>query len=281
MPHGKEKHMRTEVLKRAGGSGGAGRRMHGPARRAVAWPVLLLVAAVAMLAAGCAPRTAPWNPVSRELVLYYPTTVTVPQEYVPAGTLRVVVEGKGDVATIRPRDILETRVFTAEGAVLLAQRLVKTDRVYRFRYLGGVKSEQWGLEWRTAEYVLDTALPDREYEQYVLYLHSMGVVLPRMVKVRVLDRLASDFILLRMVTLEYEPVPQETLEAKGIGNVGDVGGKPAPAPAPVPAPATEDSAASQGTGYGHLKPVPPFSRMYDQELYHDNRRINGDSFFWF
>ncbi|GFM36261.1 hypothetical protein [Desulfovibrio psychrotolerans] len=264
--------MHTEVLKQAGGSG-AGWRGYGPVRREVAWLVLLL-AAVAMLAAGCAPRTAPWNPVSRELVLYHPTTVTVPQEYVPAGTLGVVVEGKGDVATIRPRDILETRVFTAEGSVLLAQRLVKTDRVYRFRYLGGMKSEQWGLEWRTAEYVLDTALPDREYEQYVLYLHRVGVVLPRMVKVRVLDRLASDFILLRMVTLEYEPVPQETLEAKGIGSTGGT-------PAGVPPSAPEGSAASQGVAYGHLKPVPPFSRMYDQELSQDNRRISGDSFFWF
>lgn len=209
---------------RAGRTGRTGRA--GSAARLLALSVL----AFAVLLAGCVGRTAGWNPEARTVGLYSPVVVDVPAEYSHAGTLRVRLVGKGDIMTMVPVDTMESEVFTAPDKVMLAQRLIKFDRYYHFRFLGGEKAEAWGRTWRTADYVLDTAAPDAEFAQYIAYLKRTGVTLPATVRVHILDRLAGDFILMRVVTLSY------------------------------------GAAAGDMT---KLDPLPPFSKMYDQEQHSD------------
>lgn len=187
---------------------------------------LLIMSAVMALLAGCAYHGTGWNPQKRTVTLYTPTVVEIPDEYTYVGSMRARVEGTGDVATIIPYDSFDTKVFTANGKVLLAQRLIKDDRYYKFRFLGGEKADVWGVTWRTAVYVYDRAVPHGEFAQYADYLAGAGVRLPQKVHVRILDRLASDFIVLRVVTLSY----------------GD--------------------GADETTG---LQPLPLFRSMYDQE----------------
>ncbi|MFV0349919.1 MAG: hypothetical protein ACK5JO_15195 [Halodesulfovibrio sp.] len=190
----------------------------------------LSVLAFAVLLGGCVGRTTGWNPEARTVGLYSPVVVDVPAEYSYAGALRVRVVGEGDVITRVPVDTMESEVFTAPDKVMLAQRLIKFDRYYHIRYLGGEKTEAWGRTWRTADYVLDTAAPDAEFAQYIAYLKSAGVTLPATVRVNILDRLAGEFILMRVVTLSY------------------------------------GAAAGDMT---KLAPLPPFSKMYDQEQHSD------------
>ncbi len=189
--------------------------------------VLLLTAvSLSVLLAGCVTQVPRWNPEERKVALYGGVTVDVAPRYTHAGSMRVNVVGEGDIVTVIPRDTFETEVFTADGAVLLSQRLAKLDRFYHFRFLGGEKTEAWGKTWRVANYVLDTTAPDAEFAQYLAFLHDEGVTLPPKVRVQILDRLSGEFTLQRAVTLLYS------------GDAGSVDG---------------------------LEPLPPFRKLYDQE----------------
>lgn len=181
---------------------------------------------LAVLLAGCVARTASWNDQTRTVRLYSPVVVEIPAGYAFAGSLRTRVVGKGDIATRVPVDTMESEVFTAPDKVMLTQRLIKSDRFYHFRFLGGEKADAWGYTWRTADYVLDTTAPDAEFAQYIAFLNGAGVKLPAKARVHMLDRLSGDFVLMRVVTISY------------------------------------DAAAGDMTG---LAPLPPFSKLYDQE----------------
>ncbi len=188
------------------------------------------VVALALLLAtvGCSGRSVTgWNPETRTVTLFVPTTVPVPDGYSYLGTTKVLVTGETDVITVSPTDVISSDVFVKGDSVLLAQRLVKTNRVAQFRYLGGSKTEAWGSEWRTREYGLDTAQANSEFASYLSFLRENNVTVPAHMSVRVLDKLASDFILVRMITLEP---------------------------------------AADATAFAELSPVPSFDRMYDQEL---------------
>ncbi|UZP66910.1 hypothetical protein N1030_15050 [Desulfovibrio mangrovi] len=182
--------------------------------------------AFAVLFAGCVARTASWNDQTRTVRLFTPVVVEIPAGFEFAGSLRTRVVGWGDIVTRVPVDTMASEVFTAPAKVMLTQRLIKTDRFYHFRFLGGEKADAWGYTWRTADYVLDTTAPDAEFAQYIAFLNAAGVKLPAKARVHMLDRLSGDFVLMRVVTISY------------------------------------GAAAGDMTG---LEPLPPFSKLYDQE----------------
>lgn len=203
----------------------------------IALLTLVFVASMMSLMGGCVASAPRWNAETRVAALHGPSQVTVPERYTYFGAMYASVVGEGDIVTMIPRDDFDTDVFVSEDSVMLVQRLVKLDRFYRFRYLGGVKTQAWDQAWRIGNYALDTTAPDSEFAQYLAFLKAHGVTLPKMVRVQILDKLSTDFIVVRVVTLLHDG-PESSVEG--------------------------------------LDPLPPFRKLYDQEQAreHSEPRVN-------
>lgn len=169
--------------------------------------IIGLCLTVLAMSGGCT-SSQRWMPETRTLLLYGPTSITVDEGYHFTEYTRVQVRGKIVGNSHEPRDWFATHVFTCNNSLLLVQRLHKTRRWSAFRPLMGKKTVKWEKEWRAHRYYLEANSADAEFSAYLKYMEKS-----ERVNVEILDRLESDYILSRVITITPVTSPDDTVKA--------------------------------------------------------------------
>jgi hypothetical protein len=167
---------------------------------------ILILATTAVLA-GCAgtPFVDSYRPGATEVVLWGPESIPMEPGWRFVGDEQVMVRGKLRDTYLTPVDLVQTLVFVREGEeparILLFSRVIKTTDREVFVFLGGSKTQLGGREYRDSLFFLSAATTDPEYERYFAKVAGTGAALAPSYRVRVLDRLPVDTVLVRIMGL--------------------------------------------------------------------------------
>ena len=226
---------------------------------------VLLVFGAMLAFSGCAGMQADkWQPTERTLDLYTHYTLQVPDGYTYAGKAFTYARTEGVSPVVSIRDRFESYIFTQKnGQVLFLQVNRKFRKAYNFRFLGGDKVEIGGRKWRNADYVLPVDTTDREYREYMTWLKAKNIELPKQYNVSVQDKLASEFVLLRIMT--FTPDVPEMAGVTGASDMADA--------MPKMKSVKEYADSESGTLV-----MPPYGELYDQERHADG---DNDGYFLF
>lgn len=160
--------------------------------------LLLSLLAAALLLTGCiTPSASRWAPEDRTVLLYNPTVMTVEDGFTFADYIHVAVRGEISGFSRTAHDTFETHIFQQDDTTLFVQRIVKIGRFSHFTPLMGNKTIKWDLEWRDHTYGLHTEDASYEFKKYLPYVPKTENV-----KVHILDRLGSEHILFRIMTIQ-------------------------------------------------------------------------------
>lgn len=167
---------------------------------------ILILAATAGLA-GCAgaPFANAYRPGATEVVLWGSESIPMEPGWRFVGDEQAMVRGKLRDTSLTPTDLVQTLIFVREGEeparILLLSRVIKTSDREIFVFLGGSKTELGGREYRENLYFLSAATTDPEYRRYFAKVAGAGGSLAPSYRVRVLDRLPVDTVLVRVMEL--------------------------------------------------------------------------------
>lgn len=165
-----------------------------------------MIAALAFLA-GCAGTKFAdrYQPGAKEVVLWGSESIPIEPGWRFVGDEQVTVRGKIWDTFLTPFDLVQTLVFVREAdgpaSILLLSRVIKTEPLEVFIFLGGDKTELGGKEYRESLYFLSSSTTDPEYRRYLAKVADVGVALAPSYRVRVLDRLPINSIMVRVMEL--------------------------------------------------------------------------------
>lgn len=169
--------------------------------------VAMLLALV--LLAGCAHTKFEdrYTPGAKEVSLWGSEVIPIDPEWRFVGVERVTVAGVIWNSSFPPVDDIETMLFVrdTEGgpAILALSRVVKIGDIEVFLPLGGFKTTLGDRIYREDIFGLSSQTTDPEYRRYFEKLSAAGVKTAPEYRVRVLDRLPFDTILVRV--MEFTP----------------------------------------------------------------------------
>jgi len=165
-----------------------------------------VLAALALLTSCThAPFAEKYEPGSGEVALWNNEIVTVDSQWRYIGTQSATVRGKVRDVNLWPTDQVQTMLFVrgdrTSPSVLALSRVVKGAGLDTFVYLGSPKTEVNGREYREGLYSLSSKTQDPEYSRYFEALRATGQSPAPNYRVRVLDRLPTDRVLVRIMEL--------------------------------------------------------------------------------
>lgn len=167
----------------------------------------VLAAAALALLAGCAgtPFAERYRPGATEVAMWGSESIPVEPGWRFIGEEQVTVRGRIRDTALTATDLMQTLVFVREGdgpaSILLLSRVVKGADRELFVFLGGSKVELGGRPYRESLYYLSATTADPEYRRYLAKAAGAGVALSPSYRVRVLDRLPVDTVLVRVMEL--------------------------------------------------------------------------------
>jgi len=159
------------------------------------------------LLAGCAytPFEERYRPGARDVSLWQSETIPLEPQWRYIGVEQVTVRGKIWDTSLVPMDQMQTMIFVQEGekgpSILLLSRVVKTGYDGIFKFLGGTKTTLGDQSYRESLYALSPDTTDPEYRRYMDAVRNAGLTLAPDYRVRVLDRLPLDTVLVRVMEL--------------------------------------------------------------------------------
>ena len=157
--------------------------------------------------AGCAttPFAERYQPGASEVVMWGGESIPIEPGWRFLGDEQISVRGKFRDTSLIPIDHLQTLVFVREGdggpSVLLISRVVKMGSREAFIFLGGEKTEINGRTYREDLYSLSADTADPEYRRYFARVAEAGLKPAPSYRVRILDRLPVDTVLVRVMEL--------------------------------------------------------------------------------
>lgn len=163
--------------------------------------------AVLALLAGCAGTKFAdrYQPGAKEVVLWNSESIPIEPGWRFVGDEQVTVRGRFWDTFLTPFDLVQTLVFVREAdepaSILLLSRVIKTEPLEVFIFLGGDKTELGGIEYRESLYFLSSSTTDPEYSRYLAKVAGAGVALAPSYSVRVLDRLPLNSVMVRVMEL--------------------------------------------------------------------------------
>ena len=177
--------------------------MHITIKSIVHIAVLIVLAALT----GCAttPFADRYQPGASEVVMWGSETIPVDPGWRFLGDEQASVRGRLRDTSLTPVDHLQTLVFAREGdggpSILLISRVVKMGSREVFVFLGGEKTEIDGRPYRENIYSLSSDTADPEYRRYFARVAAAGLAPAPSYRVRILDRLPVDTVLVRVMEL--------------------------------------------------------------------------------
>lgn len=166
----------------------------------------MALAIVAVLAGCAGTRFADlYQPGDAEVALWGSETIPVEPGWRYIGAEQFNVRGETRDTSLPPIDLIQTLVFVREGegpaSILLMSRVVKTGDQEVFVFLGGYKTELNGRTFRESLYGLPSETTDPEYRRYLARASAAGAELAPIYRVKVLDRLPVDTVMIRAMEL--------------------------------------------------------------------------------
>lgn len=156
--------------------------------------------------AGCAhtPLTDRFNPETNEATLWGSETIPLEPGWRLLGVEEINLRGQIWDSFLVPIDEMQTMILVRgdkEPSILLLSRVVKTGQTEIFRFLGGTKTILGDRPYRENLYGLSSDTTDPEYRRYLEKVRAAGISLAPGYRVRVLDRLPHDTVLVRVMEL--------------------------------------------------------------------------------
>lgn len=167
----------------------------------------VLAATALALLAGCAGASfgERYRPGDAEVAMWGTESIPIGPGWRFIGEEQATVRGRVRDTTLTTTDLMQTLVFVREGdgadSILLLSRVVKGADRELFVFLGGSKVELGGRPYRESLYYLSSSTADPEYRRYFAKAAGAGVALSPSYRVRVLDRLPVDTVLVRVMEL--------------------------------------------------------------------------------
>lgn len=163
--------------------------------------------AILAILAGCAgaPFAERYRPGATEVVMWGSESVPIEPGWRFIGDEQLIVRGKIRDTSLTASDQMQSLVFVREGngpaSILLVSRVFKTAEREIFVFLDGSKTDLGGREYRESLYFLSSSTTDPEYRRYFEKVAGAGVALSPSYRVKVLDRLPLDTVLVRVMEL--------------------------------------------------------------------------------
>lgn len=156
--------------------------------------------------AGCAhaPFTDRFNPETSEATLWGSETIPLEPGWRLIGVEKINLRGRIWDSFLVPIDEVQTMILVRgekEPSILLLSRVVKTGQTEIFTFLGGAKTILGDRPYRENLYGLSSDTTDPEYRRYLEKVRAAGISLAPGYRVRVLDRLPHDTVLVRVMEL--------------------------------------------------------------------------------
>lgn len=157
------------------------------------------------LTAACShtPFSERYQPGSDTVFLWQDEPIPIEPGWKYLDEATVSVRGKIHDTSLTPIDVVRSLIFVRDGethpSILILSRVIKTNQVDIFRFLGGTKTIIAGYPYREATYGLSADSADPEYGQYLERIRAAGLIPAPEYTVRVLDRLPVDTALVRIM----------------------------------------------------------------------------------
>ena len=159
------------------------------------------------LSVGCAhaPFTDRFNPETNEATLWGSETIPLEPGWRLIGVEKINLRGSIWNSFLVPIDEMQTMILVRgeekDPSILLLSRVIKTGQTEIFTYLGGAKTILGDRPYRENLYGLTSDTTDPEYRRYLERVRASGISLAPSYRVRVLDRLPHDSVLVRVMEL--------------------------------------------------------------------------------
>ena len=165
----------------------------------------LLIAMTLLVGCTHAPFTDRFNPETSEVTLWGSEAIPLEPGWRLIGVEKINLRGSIWNSFLVPIDEMQTMILVKgeekEPSILLLSRVVKTGQTEIFTYLGGTKTIIGDRPYRENLYGLTSDTTDPEYRRYLEKVRASGLSPAPSYRVRVLDRLPHDSVLVRVMEL--------------------------------------------------------------------------------
>jgi len=179
---------------------------------------LLIVLA---LLAGCSatPFADRYQPGASDVTLWGSERIPLDPAWRYVGPENLTVRGDLRDTALTPLDHMQTLIFVRGDeeapSILLLSRVIKSPGLEEFVFLGGTKTLLGDVSYRESGFTLSKQTEDPEYRRYLDRVHAGGIPLASGYSVRVLDRLPTNQVLVRIMELTPDEGGGTSLPAYG------------------------------------------------------------------